>query len=787
MADIVEYPHGTTFPGKIGRTVSQSSPAWPAPTRAREGAPNVLFFVLDDAGFAQLGCYGGLVNTPNLDRLATNGLRYSNMHTTAICSPTRSCILTGRNHHSNGVASIMEVATGFPGYNCIMPFENGLLSEILREQGYNTYAIGKWHLTPSEHVSAAGPYDLWPVGRGFERFYGFMGGETNQWYPDLVYDNHSIPQPKQPEDGYHVNEDLADQAIQFIGDAKVNAPDKPFFLYYATGAVHAPHHVSKEWANKYQGQFDMGWDQARETILQRQKEIGIVPTSTELPPRDPDTPEWDSLTADEKRLYARMMEVFAGFLEHTDYHFGRILQFLEEIGDLDNTLIMVISDNGASPEGGVRGSVNEMNFFNYVPESLEQNLSMIDELGGPKTHNHYPWGWAWAGNTPFRRWKKETYRGGTSDPFLVHWPAGIEAKGEIRTQYAHAIDMVPTVLECLGVEPPPAIKGVTQSPLAGVSLADSFDNPSAGDKHLTQYFECLGHRSIYHDGWRAVCGWPGPSFAEAAQKERHFSDEITPEILDDLEMTGWELYHVAEDFSESHDLASQNPVKLRELISMWWAEAGKYNVLPIDGTLQQRLATVRPQVARPRTQFVYYPDGAPVPAFTCPPIFNRSHSITAEVEIPQGGAEGILLAAGGVTGGYALYVKDKKLHYVHNYVGAHNYTVSSVEEVPEGKATLRYEFEVTAPPQIREGKGAGGNAQLYINNKLVGNSEFPMTTPLVFGLEGMSCGYDFGDGVTEEYKAPFRFTGKISRVTVDVSGDLIQDDEAEVRRILAKQ
>ena len=782
-----EYKPGSTFPGVIGRTVDQSEPAWPAPTRVREGAPNVLFFVLDDTGFSQLGCYGGLIDTPNLDRLAANGLLYSNMHTTAICSPTRSCILTGRNHHSNGVASIMELATGFPGYNCIMPFENGMLSEILKEQGYSTYCIGKWHLTPSEHVSAAGPYDLWPIGRGFERFYGFMGGETNQWYPDLVYDNHSVPQPRQPEDGYHLNDDLADKAIRFIGDAKVNAPDKPFFLYYATGAAHAPHHVPKEWADKYKGKFDTGWDQARETILQRQKARGIVPANTELSRRDPDVPEWDSLSVDEKRLYARMMEVFAGFLEHTDYHFGRIIQFLEDTGELDNTLIMVISDNGASPEGGVGGSVNEMKFFNLVPESLEQNLSMIDELGGPKTHNHYPFGWAWAGNTPFKRWKKETYRGGTSDPFIVHWGNGIAAKGEIRTQYAHAIDMAPTVLECLGVEPPESIRGVTQSPLQGISFADSFDNAHASDKHITQYFECLGHRSIYHDGWRAVCGWPGPSYSEAAQKERHLGDEITPETLDDMEMTGWELYHIAEDFSESKDLAQENPAKLRELVTIWWVEAGKYNVLPLDGTLQQRGATVRPQISGPRTRYIYYPDGAPVPTFTSPPIMNRPHSITAEVGIPKGGAEGILLAAGGVAGGYALYVKDNKLHYVHNYLGIHQFTVSSVEDVPEGSVTLRYEFEVTIPPQIKEGKGAGGRAQLYIDGKLVGDAEFPMTTPIVFGLEGMSCGYHFGDGVTEEYKAPFRFTGKISRVTVDVSGDLIQDDEAEVRRIRAKQ
>jgi arylsulfatase len=785
MDELTFYKPGSTFPGVIGRTVGESEPAWPEPRRAAEGAPNVLFFVLDDVGFSQLSCYGGLVDTPNLDRLAENGLRYSNMHTTAICSPTRACVLTGRNHHSSGVASIMEFATGFPGYNGIMPPQNGMLSEVLREQGYNTYCIGKWHLAPSEHVSAAGPYDLWPLGRGFERFYGFLGGETNQWYPDLIHDNHSVTQPSQPEDGYHLNEDLADKAIQFIGDAKVNAPDKPFFLYYSTGAAHAPHHVPKDWADRYKGRFDMGWDRAREMCFERQKDLGIIPSDTDLSPHNDDVAAWDSISDDEKRLYARLMEVFAGFLEHTDHHFGRIIDFLAEIGELDNTLIMVISDNGASPEGGPQGSLNEINFFNYVEEDLETKLAMIDELGGPKTHNHYPFGWAWAGNTPFKRWKKETYRGGASDPFIVHWPSGIEATGEIRPHYGHAIDMMPTVLDCLGIEPPDSVKGVMQAPVAGVSLAETFDQPEAPEVHHTQYFECLGHRSIYHDGWRAVCGWPGPSFAEAAEKERHLSDEITADGLADLEATGWELYHVAEDFSESHDLADQEPAKLRELVSIWWAEAGKYDVLPIDGTLQQRVATVRPQIARPRTRFVYYPNGSPVPTFTSPPIMNRSHSITAEVIIPAGGAEGVLLAAGGVTGGYAFYVQNNKLHYIHKFVD--DYRVASTDDVPEGAVTLRYEFEVTSAPAIREGKGAGGNAQLYINDTLVGNSEFATTTPIVFGLEGMSCGYDFGDGVTEDYSAPYRFTGTIKNVTVDVSGDLIHDDEAEIRRIMAKQ
>jgi arylsulfatase len=430
-----EYKPGTTFPGRIGRTTDESSPAWPQPVRAVPGSPNVLFIVLDDTGFGQLGCYGSPIATPHIDSLAAGGLRYNRMHTTALCSPSRSCIITGRNHHSNGMAAITELATGYPGYDGNIPFENGFLSEMLQQHGYNTYMVGKWHLMPSEQESAAGPYDRWPLGRGFDRFYGFLGGDTSQWYPELVYDNHVVQPPRSPQDGYHLSEDLTDHAISFVAGAKQVAPDKPFFLHFCLGATHAPHHVPKAWADRYTGRFDAGWDAYRQEVFARQKELGVIPADAELSRHDPDVPEWDSLAPEARKLAARMMEVFAGFLTHADAQIGRLLDFLRTIGELDNTLVMLVSDNGASPEGGPTGTTNETQFFNNGPEPLEDSLAKLDELGGPKTFNHYPWGWTWAGNTPFRRWKRETYRGGTSDPFIVNWPAGIAARtaGSMRT------------------------------------------------------------------------------------------------------------------------------------------------------------------------------------------------------------------------------------------------------------------------------------------------------------------------------------------------------------------
>lgn len=783
---VVEYDAGSAFPGRIGRTVEESSSAWPAPRRAPEGSPNVLIVVLDDVGYGQLSCFGGLVETPSIDRVAASGLRYANMHTTALCSPSRACMLTGRNHHSSGVAAIMEIATGYPGYDGRMPFENGMLSEHLLEVGYNTFCVGKWHLSPSEDNTAAGPFHRWPLGRGFERFYGFLGGETNQWYPDLNQDNGSIRVTRTPEEGYHLSEDLADQAIRLIQDAHVNAPDKPFFTYFAPGAAHAPHHAPKEWIERYAGRFDEGWDVYRETVFARQKEIGLFPQDAELSRHDPDVPEWSSLTADQRRLYARMMEVFAAFLSHFDAQLGRLLDTLEKLGVLDDTLIMVTSDNGASAEGGATGSFNEMLFFNMVPESLDENLARIDELGGTTAYNHYPWGWTWAGNTPFRRWKREVYRGGATDPFVVAWPSRIAARGEVRHQYAHAIDMAPTVLDAIGVTPPATIRGVVQSPLEGVSFAHTFDDAGAETKHHVQYFEMLGERAIDYDGWRAVCAWPGPSFAEAAAKGRKFADPITRDDLDILETSEWELYHVAEDPAETVDVAAEHPDKLRELIALWWSEAGKYKVLPLDGTVQQRLAAERPQIGRPREQYVYYPGGAIVPPFATPPIFNRPYSIEADIEVPADGVEGVLLAQGGEAGGYAFYVLDGRPRFSYNYVGLDRFEVVGPDPLPPGGHTVRFEFEPTGEPDIPSGKGVPGRGELYVDGTLVAATEFPHTTPLFFEIEGLSCGYDYG-APAADYAPPFTFTGTLHKVTVDLSGELVADDAATLRRLLAQQ
>ena len=781
-----EYKPGTAFTGVVGRTYDVSEPAWPEPPRAKEGAPNVLFIVLDDTGFGHLGCYGSPINTPNMDALAEGGVRFNNMHTTALCSPTRTCILTGRNHHSNNMACITEGSTGYLGYNANIPFENGFLSEMLLQHGYNTYAVGKWHLTPVDQVSAAGPYDRWPLGRGFERYYGFLGGDTHQFYPELVYDNHIVEPEKTPEEGYHLTEDLVDKAISFIADTKQVAPNKPFFMYFATGAMHAPHHVTKEWVEKYGGVFDDGWDAYREKVFAKQKEMDLVPQDAELSRHDPDVQDWEALPEDERCLYARMMEVFAGFLEHTDFHIGRLLDFLKKIGEFDNTLIMLISDNGSSAEGGPTGSVNESKWFNFVPEDLEENLKALDDLGGPDYFNHFAWGWTWAGNTPFRRWKRETYRGGVSDPFIVHFPNGIQAKSEVRTQFTHAIDMVPTVLDILDLEPPTSIRGVTQAPIEGFSFAQTLDDAEAPGNHRTQYFEMLGHRSIYHDGWRAVCPWPGPSFAEAGTG---FGNPISAERLTELDANNWELYHVAEDFAENYNVAADNRERLIEMIAQWYVEAGKFNVMPIDGRGAQRVQDERPAIAVDRTSYTYYPHTQPVSASAGVFVLNRPHSITAEVEIPEEGAEGVIFSHGGSDGGYSLYMKDGLLHYIHNYVASEYFHVVSTEKVPAGKHQLRFEFEVTGQPDIHAGKGTPGRAQLYFDGKLVGQEEFPFTTPLMFGVAGgaIECGMDSGSPVTPEYKPPFEFTGKIDTVTVDVSGELIKDSEAEIRQIMARQ
>ncbi|MBS0489784.1 arylsulfatase [Phenylobacterium sp.] len=776
---LTEYEPGQAFPGVIGRTFDVSKPAWPATPQAKPGAPNVLFIVLDDTGFGHLGCFGSPIKTPNLDALAADGLRFNNMHTTALCSPSRSCMITGRNHHSNAMACITEGSEGYPGANGQIPMENGFLSEILLQNGYNTYALGKWHLTPAETASAAGPYDRWPLGRGFERYYGFLGGDTHQYYPELVRDNSQTEPETTPEEGYHLTPDLVARAKAMIADAKQVAPDKPFFMYFCTGAMHAPHHVPKEWADKYKGKFDDGWDAYREKTFAQQKKLGIVPKDTVLSRHDPDVQDWSKLPADERRLYARMMEVFAGYLEHTDHHIGELIAFLKEMGEYENTLIMVISDNGASAEGGPTGSVNEGKFFNNVPENLEQNLAAIDDLGGPKYFNHYAWGWTHAGNTPFRRWKRETYRGGTADPFIVTWPKGIKAKGEIRSQYAHAIDMVPTVLDCLGITPPTSIRGVTQSPIQGFSLKSSFDDAKAPAMHITQYFEMFGHRSLYHDGWRAVCPWPGQSFVESGLG---FGAPITYDKLTELDAKGWEIYDLTSDFAETNDLAAKERDRLIAMIGMWYVEAGKYDVLPIDSRGTLRFADERPQVAPRRKKYRYYPGTQVVPLLAAPTLVNVTHSISVHASVPKGGAEGALFSMGGCDGGFVLYVKDGKLTYGYNYCADARYKVIADSAVPEGDHVFSFEFKPTGKPDLAKGKGVPATITLYVDGKSVGKGDLPVTIPMSLGLAaGVCIGADAGSPIMDdEYPSPFRFTGVVKKALIDVSGDEMSDADKKV-------
>lgn len=781
-----EYEPGTPFPGVIGKTVDDSSPAWPAPNRAREGAPNVIIFVLDDVGFGQLSPFGGLVDTPTLDRLAGDGLRYSNMQTTALCSPSRGSILTGRNHHALGLSAITELSLGFPAHNGIMAAEHGFLSEMLLQKGYNTFAIGKWHLTPPEEGTLAGPFSRWPLGRGFERYYGFLGGDTDQWHPDLTYDNHPVEQPRTPEEGYHLNIDLADRAIEFIKDAHNNAPEKPFLLYYATGAGHAPHQVERDWVEPYRGRFDDGWDAYREVVLQRQIEIGIVAPDTVLSERDPDVPAWDSLSEDEQRMYARQMETYAGFITQTDHHFGRVTAYLEELGELDNTIVAVISDNGPSAEGGVHGTFNEMLFFNKAPETLEDNMAHYDDWGGLDTFPHYSWGWTWAGATPFRRWKRETYRGGISDPFILTWPAGIGGGG-VRSQYTHAVDIVPTLLDALDIEPPSSIDGVVQSDLHGVSFVESFGDAEAASLRTTQYFEMFGHRSIYHENWRAVCPFPGPSFAEAAEKGRYFGGPLTAEVLADLDENGWELYNLSNDPTETTNIAAEHPEKLAEMIELWYMEADAYGVLPLATADMGRLNAERPSISGPRSKYVYESGGAPIPFAASPRVYNRAHSITAKIT-NDAGTDGVLIAHGNRHGGYTLFVKDGHLNYAHNYLGKRVFRVRSPEPLPHGTVEVRYEFEPTGEPDFSSGKGAAGLGQLYLNGELIASEQFEYTVPNLFGIIGVSCGRDGTDSVSpEDYASPFSYSGEISHVTIDVSGDVIVDEEAELNRLMTQQ
>ncbi|MCZ2524593.1 arylsulfatase [Streptomyces sp. HB2AG] len=771
------------FRGVIQQDIRDSVPDW-EPYRqpqAPEGAPNVLYLVWDDIGFGTFDVFGGLVEAPAMRRIADMGVRFTNFHTTALCSPTRASLLTGRNATSNGMACVAEATSGFPGSSGRIPFENGNLAEVLVERGWNTYAVGKWHLCPAEEANMASSKRLWPLGRGFERFYGFLSGETDQYYPNLVHDNHPVEPPYGPEQGYHLSKDLTDRAVQFIRDAKVIAPEKPWFTYFCPSAGHAPHHVFKEWADRYAGTFDDGYEVYRRMTLRRQIELGIMPEGTELTPINPHgEPDaagpsgqpwpagefvrpWESLNDDEKRLFTRMAEVFAGFVSYTDAQIGRLLDYLEESGQLENTVVVAVSDNGASAEGGPNGSVNEMNFFNGVPDDLAENLRRLDELGSPTTYNHYPTGWAWAFNTPFKYWKRwVSYEGGIADPMIIAWPRGIAARGEVRHQYLHAVDIVPTLYDLLGIRPPALVKGVAQSPLEGVSFRRVLEDAQAPDPKQTQFYTMLGTRGIWHDGWHAATVHPP-----------------TPSGWSRFDQDTWELYNLREDRSGNRDLAGEHPEKLEELKRLWSQEAEKYHGLPLDDrSAVEILATPRPQLTEPRNRYVYYPGCADVPESVAVNIRGRSYAVVADIRLDTTEAHGVLFAHGGRFGGHSLYLKDGHLHYVYNWLGRVEQRISSPEPVGTGELTLSAAFRAGE----RDEQGSThGTLALHVGDRQVAEADIK-TQPGMFSPvgEGLAVGRDSGQPVSSDYDSPFEFLGgTIREVVVDVSGEPFVDLEKE--------
>jgi len=729
------------FKGKIAVDIRDSTPDWEpylAP-KAPDGAPNVLMLVWDDLGYSTMDCYGGPVECPNMARVAESGVRFSNFHTTALCSPTRSCLLTGRNHHANGMGRIADLATGFPGYDGCIPKANRFLSEMLVPHGYAAWAVGKWHLTPEDEANLAARRDRWPLGRGFERFYGFFGGETHQNAPALAYDNHFVDAPRAVEDGYHLTEDLVDHAVEFVHDLRNVDPDKPFFLYLCPGACHSPHHAPREWIERYRGRFDAGWDEWRTRTLARQIDAGLLPPGTALSERPDWVPAWAELSDDERRVYARFMEAFAGYLSHTDHHVGRLLETLRETGDLDDTIVIVCSDNGASSEGGVTGSVNDVRAWNGTPRTVEEALTILDEIGGPRWHNNYPWGWTVAGNTPFRRWKREVHEGGVADPLIVSWPrrmaANRDARGAIRPQYVHAVDIVPTVLELVGIDPP--------VPVDGVSFAPTLARADAPDAHTVQYYEMFGCRALYQDGWKAVV-------YHAIQSDQP-----------GLDVAEWELYDVVNDPSETRDLAAKEPERLQRMVERWWQEAERNNVLPLDNRPFADFVFERPSAFPERDTYVYWPHTGMVSEEAAANTRSRDHAVTAFVD---GDGEGVLISQGSILGGWTFFKRGRTLSYVHNYAHWRQYRLDADVDLAPGRHELAFRFTKTT--------ATGGEGTLLVDGVAVQRGDMKRVTPIRYSLTGAGlwCGRGGNLAVCDDYTGPFPWSGLLHRVEVSVDG-----------------
>lgn len=742
------------FKGVMKLDVRDSVPDWEpfTPPKAPEGAPNILIILYDDTGMATWSPFGGRVLMPTLQKLADDGLMYSQWHTTALCSPTRSTFLTGRNHHLNGFSCITEGSQGYPGWSGRLPEQCATIGQVLQDAGWSTFWLGKNHNVPETDVASGASRKEWPLQKGFDRFYGFIGGETNQWYPSLIEDNKFIDQPYSPEEGYHLSKDLVDKAIEMIRDQKATHPSKPWFMWLCPGANHAPHQCPKEYIDKYKGKFDDGYETYREWVLPRMIAKGLLPEGTKLTPLNP-MPEdmanpadavrpWDSLSPDEKRLFARMAEVFAGFSEYTDVQIGRLIEHLEKTGQLDNTIVFYCADNGASGEGSPSGSVNENKFFNGYPDELSENMKYINVLGGPETYNHYPTGWAVAFSTPFQMFKRYAqFAGGTCDPLVISWPKGIKSKGQVRNQYHHSTDIVPTILDVCGLEMPKVYRGVEQYPLSGVSMRYTFEaTPDAPTHKTRQYYAMLGTRGIWENGWKAA------AIHAPLSGKGHFDKDK------------WELYHVDADRSESTNLADEHPERLKALIKVWFDEAEKNFVLPLDDrSAVELLGVERPTDEPPRERYIYYPDTAEVPESVAVNIRGRSYKILANVEIVDPDCSGVIFAHGSRFGGHALFIKDRKLHYVYNFLGVKPEQKFVSHELSPGKYTFGMEF-------IREKAGEHGESlgqtTLYVNENVV--AQGPMRTqPGKFGLsgDGLCVGRDSGDTVSEDYKSPAQFVG----------------------------